>query len=82
MRLSVEKGDPGELPYGMLRADHKNARIFLDDKEQRYCITADDSEGYIKRHLLSEGGRPVVIAGAIQTEEVRGTVRIEVEARE
>jgi hypothetical protein len=55
MRVSVEAGDPGELPYANLRKDGKDVRVYLNGEEVKYCVTADDERGFVM-HLV-EGYR-------------------------
>lgn len=76
MRVSIEKDDPGYATYGKLVADSINVKIILDGIEQGACLTADSSEGWIKRLVMSDGGRPAQVNGEFINEVVRGAVEI------
>lgn len=77
-RISVEKDDPGYIPYAKLNGDGRSPKIYLDGIEQRDCITADASEGWIKRIIITEQGNPANVCGEICHEVVCGKVVIEV----
>ena len=77
-RVSCETGDPGEVAYGMACADGKQIKVWLDGVEQTHCITADASEGWVKRLIVSPSGNVAInmATGEILTEVVRGAVTI------
>jgi len=76
-RLSVEKGDPGYLPYAHLRGDNRDAEIWLDGVEQR-AITADAHEGWVKRYVRTERGNLANNGREVLTEIVHGRVTIKI----
>lgn len=77
-RVSCEKGDPGEIAFAKLCADGKVAKAFLDGEEIRDAVTADASEGWIKRPIKSDRGNVAFnrATGEILYEVVRGRVEI------
>lgn len=79
MRVSVLKADAGFQHYSRLTAEGKVVHVFLDDAEQRGCITADEEEGVIEREVQDTEGRPQVDPNdrsRIWTETVTGAVRV------
>lgn len=74
MRLSADKTDPGYSWY--LR--HLCSVIFLDGEKQRFCLTADDEQGFIVRYKADAKGNLVVDLerGEIVREKVFGRVKI------
>lgn len=80
IRVSSEKGDPGERLYCQLCGDKKRVRIFLDGAEQQMAVTADERLGMVKRAVLTPKGNLAVnhATGEIFHEEVYGAVRIEI----
>lgn len=76
-RISTVKGDAGELFYAKLCGDGKVATVFLDDVEQKWCITADEAQGIVVRHIETEQGNIAInMATEILQETVKGRVRI------
>lgn len=73
MRLSVVLGDPGYQPSHITR----NARVMLNGREVRSCVTADEEAGIAVVHRHDEKGRLVLSFGEPVTETLRGVVRIE-----
>lgn len=72
-RLSVYEGDPGFAPYEALGERRFAICILLDDVEQKNVLTADRSQGWIRRLVLIDG-RPVIDGDHFRTEVVRGRV--------
>ena len=56
LRISCEKGDPGEHLYAELCADGKHVTVYFNGKEQKGCLTADPGLSLIKRHVETEKG--------------------------
>ncbi|KQS78081.1 hypothetical protein ASG25_21895 [Rhizobium sp. Leaf384] len=77
-RISVEEGDPGYIPYGMLRGDRKKVSIFLNGQKEAAVVTADAREGWIKRHIRTPDGNYAHARGELLTEVVHGAVVIEI----
>lgn len=77
-RVSCEKGDPGEVAYGKLCADKLTPKVLLDGVEQKCAVTADEIEGFVKRHILSDGGNPAINLSTDEFlyETIRGKVEI------
>ena len=48
-RISSEMFDPGYRNHLALIADGYHVRVFLDDRLQDGCITADPDEGFVRR---------------------------------
>lgn len=78
-RVSMEKGDPGEIPWGKLRADGKIVRVFLDGVPQKYCRTADAKEGWVNRLVLTDKGNIAKGIDRVLDETVYGHVEILIE---
>lgn len=80
MRISVVKGDPGYLPSW---AERSSVRVYLDGKEVRRVITADEELGFVLRHADDVGDKPIdadlcTIQEKISPpEELHGVVRID-----
>ena len=74
MRISADKADPGYSWF--LR--HLDSIIFLDGEKQRFCLTADDEQGFVVRHQLDAAGKLVVdrIKEEFALEKVFGQVKI------
>lgn len=77
-RVSCERGDPGEKHYAMLCADGEKVKITLDGIEQIFCLTADSANGWIKKFVVSPGGRMAFNPATQEplTEVVHGDVQI------
>lgn len=75
MRISVDKGDPGEIAYALARP----VTVLLDGIARDNVITADEEQGYTVRFKTDERGRLVVNKErrALERETLYGTVRIE-----
>lgn len=70
MRLSILPDDPG---YSLKALD---CRVFLDDVKIDYAQTADEERGEILAAKMRDGDF-VVSDGRVETEVLRGRVRIE-----
>jgi hypothetical protein len=69
-RVSIEQDDAGHEPYVRLVAGGHDIDIFLSGVRQKGCITADRSEGFVKRFV-----EPIVIDGdQFRTEIIHGEV--------
>lgn len=77
MRYSSDENDQGYRAFADAMISNKKIKVFLDDVEQKMCITADDEARYIKRAVLDENGAIVVSGDEIAVESVFGNVRIE-----
>lgn len=75
-RLSVYEGDPGFANYDGLGERRHSIRILLDGVEQKDVVTADRSQGWLRRFTMVDG-RPVQIGNRLQTEVVKGRVEFE-----
>lgn len=73
-RISIEEGDPGQVPFQLLGKQRWDVRILLDGVEQRECVTADRKEGWVKRYVTDNNGRLSVRGDRIATEIVHGKV--------
>ena len=73
MRLSADSSDPGFDRYKSMRAT-----VTLDEKIQRFAITADEELGLVHRYVLDENFDPVLGPenGELKTETVYGVVKI------
>ena len=72
MRLSVVEADPGYTPYAAY------VKVFLDGKECRGAVTADEEGGYVEAYVFDQLGRLVIGEGGEAAMQVlRGAVRIE-----
>lgn len=78
-RVSSEKDDPGYLAWCTLNADKKTCLVYLDGVQQKFVLTADAKEGWIKRHILSPNGNLVIGSdNNILNEIVSGVVTISI----
>lgn len=68
-RISSEIFDPGYRNHLALIADGYDISVFLDDRLQDGCITADPDEGFVQRRALS---------GSSATDMRRGSVSIRI----
>ena len=73
MRVSVDPSDPGYRR----NLQTEQVRVWLDDKEVKYVITADSDEGFILRYCADPDGRLVIIGDEVAREVVLGRVRID-----
>lgn len=82
IRVSCVKGDAGELLYAKLCGDGKPVKVFLDGVEQKECVTADETQGFIVRHIITEKGNAAFnpATGEVLQETIKGAVRIEIGA--
>jgi hypothetical protein len=69
-RISSEMFDPGYRNQLALIADGYDISVFLDDRLQDGCITADPDEGFVQRRAFP--GSPVM------TDMRRGSVSIRI----
>jgi hypothetical protein len=69
-RISSEMFDPGYRNHLALIADGYDIRVFLDDKPQPGCITADPDEGFVARRR--------VFGSSVISEIRRGNVSIRI----
>lgn len=76
MRVSVDKDDPGFIGIGPTTPRY---RVYLDDREVKLVITADDEAGIVICHKVDENGRAVLgpVPYELASETLRGRVRIE-----
>jgi hypothetical protein len=77
VRLSVEQDDPGYRAYCLAHGDGKKIKIFLNEVEQKACLTVDESAGMIKRMVFTAKGNVAHDGENFLTEEVYGHVRVE-----
>jgi hypothetical protein len=64
----------------MLIGDGKKIRVFLDGvRQERMCVTADETTGYVKRAVLTPAGNIAHDGENILFDDVYGDVRIEIE---
>ncbi|MES2030865.1 MAG: hypothetical protein V4477_16920 [Pseudomonadota bacterium] len=77
-RLSVHEGDPGYSQYVRLGGHGARIKIFLDGAEQRGCVTADRTQGWIRRFKESNG-QLVVDGDRVAEEVVYGKVEFKIE---
>lgn len=77
-RVSCEKGDPGERAYGIACAERKQVDVYLDGVKQKFALTADAKEGWVKRWIEAGNGRPAFNPATeeVLTEVVYGRVEI------
>jgi hypothetical protein len=73
MRISLVKGDPGYEHYANVRGAGRDARIYLDGNEQKFCLMADEERGEIIRIAKDQRGA----TENLRTEKLRGRVTIE-----
>lgn len=79
-RLSVEKDDPGFIPYGKLMGDGHWPTVYLDGVKADLVVTCDAREGWIKRYIETDLGNVARVPGhTIPTEIVHGKVVIEID---
>lgn len=79
-RISCERGDPGERAYSILRGRNLNPKVWLDGVEQKFAVTADVHEGFVKRAVDAGGGNVAFndVTGEVFEEVVHGRVEITV----
>jgi Tfp pilus assembly protein FimT len=84
MRYSVDEKDPGFRNY-QESARWGRTKIFLDDVPQKYVVTADEEQGFIRRvqvYTFTDGKDLVRMAdGEIVVNTFFGRVRVETEPR-
>ncbi|ATA23523.1 hypothetical protein BIY26_09445 [Brenneria goodwinii] len=73
MRLTVLDDDPGQK----IRIGIDRYRVWLDDKEVRHCLTADDDKGEVISIVTDENGWMVAENGEVKRRTRYGQVRIE-----
>lgn len=75
MRVSVDKYDPGYI--GLFPATHY--RVWLDDREVKFVITADDEAGVVICHKVDKNGQVVLgsMPYTLERETLHGRVRID-----
>jgi hypothetical protein len=69
-RISSEMFDPGYRNHLALIADGYDVSVFLDDRLQEGCITADPDEGFVQRRAF--------LRLAALTDTRRGSVSIRI----
>lgn len=74
MRISIDASDRGSDLWSRVR--DAGCHIFLDGKELRDVITADEEDGYILKYKEDDVGNLVSVGNEWQVEELRGDVRI------
>ena len=76
MRVSVDNDDPDYIGFGPTTPHY---RVWLNDREVKFAITADDEAGVVISHKVDENGR--VVLGdkpyELARETQHGRVRIE-----
>lgn len=80
MRISADRTDAGYSMFCAVLAEGKKVYVFLNEKEQQECITADDEAGFVLRLKLDNEGNPQVDpndSNRVWSEKVLGDVRIE-----
>ena len=70
MRVSVDPHDPDYI--GVDPVAHY--RVYLDDREVKFAITADDEAGIVISHKVDENGHLVQIGRASCRERVSSPV--------
>lgn len=81
-RVSVNRGDAGYSQFCVAQAHGKKVFVFLDGKEVRDCVTADDERGFVVRCVLDDRGNvqaDPVDPDTIWQERVMGNVEIRFE---
>lgn len=78
LRFSTDEDDPGYRNYCITKGDGKKIKILLDGVEQRYCITADEAEGMVKRTVITPDGNIAHDGEKWIDEIVYGSVEIQV----
>lgn len=84
MRYSADRTDKGYEAFILAHAEDKTIRVLLDGVQvpRRACVTADDSEGFVRRLILDGEGQPQIDPtdpSKAWAEDVRGAVQIVVE---
>lgn len=77
-RISSDKDDAGYTAYCKQVGDGMCVIVHLDGIEQRNCVTADSSEGFVKRWVETDNGNIAHDGQNILLETVRGRVVIDV----
>jgi hypothetical protein len=74
MRISIDKKDPGYLPWRKIRY----AEVYFNWRKIEKCITADEEEGIIIVNVRDESDKLQRGAdGRLQRETLHGDVRID-----
>jgi hypothetical protein len=81
MRMSCDTSDPGYRAFIEAGGHGGKVVVYLDDVEQTECITADEEEGFVLRHVTDAAGDIVLNEARTETlkERATGKVRIEVQ---
>jgi hypothetical protein len=75
-RVSIKNDDPGFINYSTARARREQVHVYLEDVYQHHCVTADSSEGWVKRCKLDASGKVYAEGNYIVEEVVHGKVEI------
>ena len=77
-RISCIVGDPGERLYAQMIGDGHWPEIYLDGVRQNDCLTADEAQGYVVRHVIGVDGGLAFnpSAGELLKEKAYGRVEI------
>lgn len=70
MRLHAYPGNP-DYSYAL-----RNSTVYLDGEKQHRCVFADEENGVVLRYVLDEKGALMVRGNEIETEQVKGVVKI------
>lgn len=72
MRITVLDDDPGRK----INPNRELYTVYLDDKEIKYCLTADDEKGEVITIETDEQGRMLAENGEVKRLVAYGQVRI------
>lgn len=75
-RYSANKDDPGYNNFVQALHIGVCVQVFLDDKEVRSVVTADEDAGLLVVHLLDEYGQPCTRGGELLLVELHGKVKV------
>lgn len=83
MRISADKNDIGHDNFAFLlskaRAEKKKIIVYLDGKEIKECVTADEELGFVIYNVLDEKGLPQVDptdSNCVWQERAKGKVEL------
>ncbi len=74
MKLHAHRDHADYHPVAM------HAKVLLDGQELRLCIHADEEAGTVERAQQDAAGKLIIVGDEVDTEILRGDVRIEVPA--
>lgn len=78
-RISVYEADPGYPQYAALGDHEAKIKVLLDGVEQRACVTADRTQGWVRRFKDDAEGWPIIVGDHFVTEVVYGVVEFKIE---